>query len=364
VNGVIAHFVIGLVALFGLLNVVPILIYAERRICGFIQNRTGPNRVHLDWAIPIPMLSWPKGILQPLADAIKLATQEEIVPARADRFLFTLAPLLAMVPAASAFAFIPFGNRFGEWDLRVAPANVGVLGLLAVTSLGVYGIAFGGWASNSKYPLMGSVRSTAQLVSYAIAMEIAIVSILATAGSLDLQEIVRRQCEPLSIGDLTLGRETDAGQFRILPNWFVFKQPIAFLIFMVAAFAENNRLPFDLPEAEPELVAGYHTEYTGLKFALFFMGEYLAMVTMGGLAVTLFLGGWDGPGIDPHATSLAQALLSVFYFCVKLGAVLFFYIWVRWTLPRFRYDQLMRLGWRMLVPLGLANLVLTGVMLL
>jgi NADH-quinone oxidoreductase subunit H len=357
---VIGHLVMALVALAALLNVMPVLIYAERKICAWIQNRSGPNRVHLNLPIPVPMLSWPHGILQPLADAIKLATKEEIVPAKADKLLWYLGPLLAMLPSAAAFAFIPFGNSLGGWDMRVAPANVGILALLAVSSLSVYGIAVGGWASNSKFPLMGGIRATSQLISYEIAMGLALVSVIATGGTVDFQEFVRRQAEPLTFA----GMGFPIPGVLELPSWYVFKQPLAFLIFMIAAFAENNRLPFDLPEAEPELVGGYHTEYTGLKFACYMMGEYLAMVTMSSVGVTLFLGGWHGPGVDAHSTSILQGLLSAFYFSIKVGAVLFFYMWVRWTLPRFRYDQLMRIGWRILIPLGLVNLLLTGACLL
>jgi NADH-quinone oxidoreductase subunit H len=237
--------------------------------------------------------------------------------------------------------------------------------LLATSTLAVYGIAFGGWASNSKYPLMGAVRATAQMISYEIAMGLALVAVIASTGSVDLQQSVADQARPLfgtELGPL----------FSWIPNWHVFHQPVAFVLFLVAMFAENNRLPFDLAEAEPELGAGYHTEYTGLKFAMFFMGEYVAMIMMSGVCVTLFLGGWHMPGMPlmtggagflPAVDSIALAGLGVAVFFTKVMLVLCFYMWVRWTLPRFRYDQLMRLGWKMLIPVGLANLFVTGVML-
>ncbi|MBI3723493.1 NADH-quinone oxidoreductase subunit NuoH [bacterium] len=355
----------GGLVIFALLNVVPVLVWLERRISAYIQGRVGPNRVG------------PAGLLQPLADAVKLAFKEEIVPKDADRFLYYMAPVLAFFPAAAAFAFIPFGpeivrdatpegatSRIYELvcDLRVQPSTLGVLALLATSSLGVYGIAFGGWASNSKYPLMGAVRGAAQMISYEVAMGLALVAVIATVGSVDLQRFVSDQARPEGLRFLGV-------DVPFLPNWHVFHQPLAFLIFVCAMFAENNRLPFDLPEAEPELGAGYHAEYTGLKFAMFFMGEYLAMITMSALCVTLFLGGWSGPGLhlvghagtlDPAVVGVFEGALGVFWFSVKVMAVLCFYMWVRWTLPRFRYDQLMGLGWKGLIPAGLANLFLTA----
>ncbi len=230
---------------------------------------------------------------------------------------------------------------------RQAQLDVGILFVLAFTSLGVYGIAFGGWASNSKFPLLAALRSSAQMISYEVAMGLAVVAVVMTAGSVDLREIVMAQ---------------QPAWFGVIPQWFIFKQPIAALLFLVAAFAENNRLPFDLPEAESELVGGYHTEYSGMKFAMFFLGEYVAMITMSAVFVSLFLGGWGLPGlIDPAATSVGSALLSFAVFMTKVAAMLFFYLWVRWTLPRFRYDQLMKLGWKVLIPLALFNVLATGV---
>jgi NADH-quinone oxidoreductase subunit H len=352
-----------LIVIVAILQVVPLLIYLERKSCAYIQGRLGPNRVG------------PGGILQPLADAIKLAFKEEIIPKDCDRFLYLLAPFLAMLPVFCAYAFIPFGPQVETQagasviDLRVAPGTLGVLALFGVSSLGVYGVAFGGWASNSKYPLMGALRGSSQMISYAVAMELALVSIIATTGSVDLQQVVADQARPQGLRFFGV----DAW---FLPNWHVFHQPIAFMIFVIAMFAENNRLPFDLPEAEPELGAGYHSEYTGLKFAMFFLGEYVAMILMSSLCVTLFLGGWAGPGVSPRsvggpfdASTLpivagwGQGLLAVFWFTTKVMLVLCFYMWVRWSFPRFRYDQLMRLGWKTLVPIGLANLLLTGLVL-
>lgn len=343
-----------LIVIFVVLQIVPGLIYLERKISAYIQGRVGPNRVG------------PFGLLQPVADAVKLAFKEEIIPKDADRVLYLLAPFLAFLAPAAALAFIPFGptvdtgGSLGTIDLRVCSVDTGLLFLLAVTSLGVYGIAFGGWASNSKYPLMGAVRASSQMISYAVAAELALVSIIATTGSVDLQQIVLEQTKSLRF----MGQE-----IPLLPNWHIFHQPVAFLIFLVAMFAENNRLPFDLPEAEPELGAGYHAEYTGLKFAMFFLGEYVAMISMSAVCVTLFFGGWSGPGIslaNPSSAVVAgwiPAAIGVVWFLVKVMLVLCFYMWVRWTLPRFRYDQLMRLGWKMLIPVGLANLLLTGVVL-
>ncbi len=306
----------------GIMTLVPMLVLAERRISAVIQNRVGPNRVG------------PMGLLQPLADVIKLLFKEDLTPNRADRTLYFLGPFLAFAPAAIAFIAIPVGK-----DLQVADLSVGVLYVLAVTSLGVYGISFGGWASNSKYSLLGGIRSSAQIISYEIAMGLAIVSVLMIAGNIHLGEIVEWQAEH---------------------GWIIFYQPVAFVIFLVAAFAENNRLPFDMAECEAELVGGFHTEYSGMKFGMYFLGEYLAMIVMSSLLVTLFLGGWD-PVFFELPEGMAGTALSVLCFALKLLAVLFLYIWVRWTLPRFRYDQLMRLGWKTLVPLALLNIVLTGI---
>lgn len=358
------------------MNVVPLLIYLERKICAYIQGRLGPNRVNfsvgdvrylmpasMHGAVPewLARVKLVPGSLQPLADAIKLAFKEEIIPEKADKLLWHIAPVIGFIPVGTALAFIPFGGvfEFGPThllgievghhvvDLRVATANIGVLGLFAITSLAVYGIAVGGWGSGSKYPLMGAVRSASQMISYEIAMGLALVAAMATAASVDLQEFVIEQA-------------TSWYGF----GWLVFKQPLAAFVFLVAMFAENNRLPFDLPEAEPELVGGYHTEYTGLKFGLFFLGEYMAMIVMCSLFTTIFLGGWTFPGlIDPLGTGALNALLGVLVFGTKVFLLLCFQLWIRWTLPRFRYDQIMSLGWKVLVPLALGNLVVTAVVL-
>jgi NADH-quinone oxidoreductase subunit H len=353
--GLFITFLVALAVALALLQVVPVLVYAERKLSAFIQDREGPNRVHLSIkGIPI----MPKGLLQPLADAIKLMFKEDLVPTRADKFLFMLAPVVAVVPNAAAFCVIPFGDNWVieglglEINLQVCSANAGILVTLALSSLAVYALAFGGWAANSKYPLMGGIRATAQVISYEIALGLALISVLLTAGTLDLQQIVRDQSHSLF-------------------DWNVFSQPVAFIILFIAAFAENNRLPFDLPEAEPELVGGYHTEYSGLKFSMFFMGEYLAMVSMSAVVVTLFLGGWSLPlPWDSFESVLGAGSLSFFHgpltvlvFVAKMSLVLFFYIWVRWSIPRFRYDQLMDIGWKKLIPLALVNVAVTALVL-
>ncbi len=326
------------VAIFaGLMNVVPVLVYAERKISADIQDRIGPNRVG------------PWGILQPIADAIKFFFKEDIIPLNVDKVLYVLAPFFAFAPAAVAFAVIPVGNAVeigGQLvRLQVVDLNVGVLFIFAVGAMNVYGIAFGGWASNNKFSLLGGLRSSAQMISYEIPLGLALVSVIMTSGSVSLNDIVAEQTRTW---------------YGVIPKWNLFYQPVGFVIFLVAAFAETNRLPFDLPECEPELVGGYHTEYSSMKFALFFMGEYVAMVVMSSLLVTLFLGGWHVPGMDPHSYTWLSAALSLGVFAAKVGLVLFFFIWVRWTLPRFRYDQLMKLGWQGLVPLAMLNIMVTG----
>ena len=314
------------VAIFGaVMTLVPMLVLAERRICAWIQNRVGPNRVG------------PQGLLQPLADVLKLCFKQDLWPGGADRFLYPWAPMLAFVPPALAYAAIPVGR-----DLQIAHMGIGVLFAISATSLGVYGIALGGWASNSKFALLGGLRSSAQIISYEIAMGLSLVALLMVSGTVDLQAIVTSQKGILS--------------------WNVFYQPVAFVLFLVAAFAENNRLPFDLPECESELVGGYHTEYSSTRFATFFLGEYIAMVTMSSLLVTLFLGGWD-PGFFTLPDGIFGTALSVVVFSTKVLLVLFFYIWVRWTLPRFRYDQLMHLGWKALIPIGIINIAVTAIVI-
>jgi NADH-quinone oxidoreductase subunit H len=301
------------VILFGLLGVVSYLTFAERKIAGHIQARTGPNRVG------------PFGLLQPIADVLKLFFKEEFIPAGANKVVFHIAPMLAVIPALVTFSVIPIGPAFTVTDL-----NVGLLLFLAMSSIGVYSITLAGWSSNNKYALLGGLRSSAQMISYELAMGLSTVGVLLLAGSLSLVDIVH-------------------AQQRV---WFVVQQPLAFVIFVITAFAETNRAPFDLPEAEAELVAGFHTEYSSMKWGLFFLGEYANMITISSIAVTLFLGGWNGPW-------LPDGLKFLWYFA-KLGALIFFFMWVRWTFPRLRYDQLMHLGWKVLLPLALLNVVVTG----
>jgi len=310
-----------------------VMIYAERRVSAFMQDRVGPNRVG------------PKGVLQPIADGIKFLMKEDLVPEKVDKPIFILAPAILLIPALMTFAVIPFGspiNLFGrEIALQVADVNVGILYVLALTSISVYGIVLAGWSSNNKYSLLGGLRSSAQLISYELAMGLAVVSIILLAGSLRLNDIITDQ----------------QGSFL---SWNIFRQPLAFLIFLIAVYAETNRLPFDLSEAEQELVGGYHTEYSSMKFAMFFMAEYANMITAAALTVTLFFGGWDVPLLDEGSLGLFGALLSVLSFILKVAFFLFLFIWVRWTFPRFRYDQLMRLGWKVMLPLALFNIFLTG----
>lgn len=306
--------------LFILLTACAYMTLLERRLLGKFQVRYGPNRVG------------PFGLLQPLADGLKLVFKESFMPAHVDVIVYWLAPAISMVTALFVYAVIPFGPEvmlFGQRvPLRLADVNVGILLVLATSSVGVYGIILGGWSSNNKYSLLGSLRSGAQLISYELALGLAVISVVLTAGSLSLVSIVE-------------------AQRRV---WFVALQPLGFLIFLIAAVAETNRAPFDLPEAEQELIAGYQTEYGGFKFAMFYIGEYVAIVTMSALLTTLFWGGWWGP-----------VLPGPVWFVLKTLAFVFVFIWLRATLPRVRHDQLMALGWKVLIPLGLLNLVVTAV---
>ena len=305
------------IILNGMLGIVSYMIYAERKIAGHMQARTGPNRVG------------PLGLLQPIADVLKLFFKEEFMPAGASKVIFFIAPMMAVIPALVTFAVIPFGPGPA---LVGADVNVGLLIFLGMSSLGVYAITLGGWASNNKYALLGGLRSSAQMISYELAMGLSTIGVLLLAGSLSLVEIVQAQQKV----------------------WYVVLQPLAFIIFMITALAETNRAPFDLPEAEGELVAGFHTEYSSMKFGLFFLGEFMNVIAISCIAVTLFLGGWNGPG---------PASLGLLWFGLKLAVLLFFFIWIRWTYPRLRYDQLMNLGWKVLLPLSLANIVVTAVAL-
>ena len=330
-------------AIFSLLKIViavfavvlPMVAYsvmAERRISAWIQDRVGPNRVG------------PFGLLQPAADGIKFILKEDFTPAYARKVYFWLAPAVAMVPALLTLAVIPFGSKLGSQQAVIADLNVGILFTLGIVSLSVYGIVLAGYASNSKYPFLGGIRSGAQMISYEIAMGMSVIPVFMLVGDLNLSAVIEYQKNGM---------------------WLILKQPIAFVIFLVAAFAETNRLPFDMPEAESELVGGYHTEYSSMKFALFFLGEYAAMIAVSAMMVVLFLGGWTLPfaGLNETATSLGMGLLQVGIFIGKLLLFMGLFIWVRWMLPRFRYDQLMDIGWKRFVPLALANIVVTAIYL-
>ena len=324
------------IVLGALLTTVAYTVLVERKVAAAIQNRIGPNRV-----------GW-KGMLQPLADVLKLVTKEDIVPTNANSFLHDLAPVISIVVALTTFAVIPFGNRlvlFGqEIKLQIADVNIGILYVLALTSLGVYGVTLSGWSSNSKYSLLGGLRSSAQMISYELAMGLSLIGVIMIAGTLQLDKIV----------------EAQAGW-----RWNIVLQPVGFVLFVISAFAETNRLPFDLPEAEPELVGGYHTEYSGLKFGLFFLAEYANMVTASAIITTIYLGGWQVPFL--HNIGLSDtwvALIQVLGFCLKVCFLVLFFIIIRWTIPRFRYDQLMKLGWKVMLPLSILNLLATGIAIL
>jgi NADH-quinone oxidoreductase subunit H len=345
-----------IVALFGaatvafavVMGIVAYTVLAERKVLGWIQGRIGPNRVG------------PWGVLQPFADLLKFIFKEDLVPDKSTKFIYFLAPFIAVTCALIPMVVYPFGPAFNvdlsflpyglgddirQIPLYIADFDVALLFVLGVTSVGVYGIALAGWASNSKYSLMGGLRSSAQMISYELAMGASVLGVVMMAGSLSLNGII-------------------AAQTSYPTKWFIIPQFIGFIVFLIAAFAETNRVPFDLPEAETELVAGFHTEYSALKFALFFMAEYVNMFTVSVICVTLFLGGWYIPGLSYlfAVGSLPYALLSVGGFFLKIFAFLFLYIWIRGTLPRFRFDQLMNFGWKFLLPLAIANVIFTIVL--
>jgi NADH-quinone oxidoreductase subunit H len=306
----------------GVLGVLPIMIWGERKVAGHVQFRPGPNRVG------------PFGLLQPLADVVKLVFKEDVSPKLANHVLFFLAPVLALVPAFVVLTVIPIGP-----DFVVTDVNVGLLVFFAMSSLGVYAITLAGWAGNNKYGLMGALRSSAQMISYELAMGLSVIGVILLTGSLSLVDIVKAQ------DGLILG---------FLPRWFVFYQPVGFLAFVVTMLAETNRSPFDLPEAEGELVAGYHIEYSSMKFAAFFMGEYANMIAISCVCTALFLGGWHGPWLPP-------VWGGIVWFVLKVSILQVFFLFVRWTLPRLRFDQLMNLGWKVLLPLTLANALVTAI---
>ena len=320
---------------FVLLTGVAYSVLMERKVVGHMQNRWGPSRVG------------PFGIWQPLADGLKFIFKEDLTPPYVYKPLYLLAPIISVTMALTAISVIPFGPWISvggvHTPLQIADVNIGLLIVLGITGVGVYGIALAGWSSNSKYSLLGSLRASAQMVSYEIALGLSLIGVLILAGSFSLRDIVDAQ----------------AGTwFGFIPKWFIFKgQIVAFFIYIIAAYAETNRIPFDLAEAETELVAGYHTEYSSMKFAMFFMAEYANMITVACLASVLFLGGWSGPVFGPP---ILQSLLPVLWFLLRVVVFIFIYIWVRGTLPRFRYDQLMAFGWKFLLPLAIANIIVTA----
>ncbi len=308
------------------------MVWLERKVCAYIQDREGPNRVGFE------------GVLQPFADVIKLLFKEQLKPKAADTVLFALAPIISTTAAFAAFSVIPFGTEttlFGLLDrpipLEITDVNVAVLVIFAITSMGIYGIVLAGWSSNSKYSLLGGLRSAAQMISYELSYGLAMAAVIMMAGSLSLREIVMNQ---------------SGYWFHVIPRWYIIPQFLGFLIYMTAGVAETNRAPFDFPEAEQELVAGYHTEYSSMSFAMFFLAEYINMVTVSAVATDLYLGGWHGPWLPES--------LGWIWFLLKVAAILFFYVWMRWTLPRYRYDQLMAFGWKVLLPLSVINLLVSA----
>jgi NADH-quinone oxidoreductase subunit H len=332
----VAQIILTLFVFFMLLNSAAIMVYVERKVAAFLQQRLGPYLVG------------PKGLLQPLADVVKLMFKEELRPRAADALLFALAPIISATCAFAAFAVVPFGAKttlFGLLPeglrLQVADVNVAILVVFAIASMSVYGIVLAGWSANSKYSLLGGLRSSAQMISYELSYGLALASVLLVGNSLSLTEIVNAQ---------------DGTWLGFIPRWFIFIQPFAFLIYLTAGIAETNRAPFDFPEAEQELVAGYHTEYSSMSFAMFFLAEYINMVTVSAVATDLFLGGWHGPFLPEW--------LGWIWFLVKVAAILFFYVWMRWTLPRYRYDQLMLFGWKVLLPAAVLNLLATAAVVL
>jgi NADH-quinone oxidoreductase subunit H len=330
------------------LAIMPMVAYAvlaERKISAYIQDRVGPNRTAPPWIAAIPIIGPALiriGIFQPLADGLKFILKEDYTPLTVRKAYFWLAPAIAMVPALLTIAVIPFGSNLNGEKMVIADLNVGILYTFGIVSLGVYGIVLGGYASNSKYPFLGGIRSSAQMISYEIAMGMSVIPLFLIVGDLNLSQVILHQAQH---------------------GWLILYAPVSFVIFLISAFAETNRLPFDMPESESELVGGYHTEYSSMKFALFFLGEYANMIASSAMMVTLFLGGWTLPGISEPASSLGAGVLHIAIFIAKMLFFMVIFIWVRWMFPRFRYDQLMDLGWRRFIPLALANILVTAVVL-
>jgi len=342
---IIVSIIKSIAVVFILLTAVAYSVWLERKVSAHIQNRWGPTRVG------------PFGLLQPVADGLKFIFKEDLTQPHVYKPLYIAAPIIAVMFAITSISVVPFGNwvnmpaihiagrTLGPIDtpLQVTDLNIGLLVILGITSMGVYGVALAGWSSNSKYSLLGGLRASAQMISYEVSLGLSLVGVLIMAGSLSLRDIVNAQ----------------GGVFwHFIPRWNIFHgQTLAFFIYLISAYAETNRTPFDLPEAESELVAGYHTEYSAMKFAMFFMAEYANMVTVSCVATLLFLGGWHGPIFGP---AILRMLLPVMWFCLKVFFFMFLFVWVRWTLPRFRYDQLMAFGWKVLLPLAIANIVYTA----
>jgi NADH-quinone oxidoreductase subunit H len=374
-TGILIELLLALIKAVGLvfviiLPMVSYTVYAERRVSAMIQDRLGPNRVG------------PMGLFQPIADAVKLLLKEDFTPASVNKFYYWLAPACAMAPSLMALAVIPFGSNLFGVPMVVANVDIGVLWVFAVSSLGVYGIVLAGWSSNSKYPFLGGIRSSSQMISYELSLGLSVIPIFLICGTLNLPDIVKYQIEngwlisPIWLKGISL----TGINFSLLASSIfsvnaliklILWVPlfISFVVFMVSMFAETNRLPFDLPESETELVGGYHTEYSSMKFALFFLGEYAAMITGSAVIVTLFFGAWhipflpNDPSQFPWLGDLILGLIHIAAFFIKVAILLFFFIWVRWTFPRFRYDQLMRLGWYFFFEIALANILLVALIL-
>src|SRR5580692_1615555 len=322
-------------------------VLAERKISAWIQDRVGPNRCAPPFVKYIPVLGpllTRMGMFQPLADGLKFMFKEDFTPAGVRKIYFFLAPAVAVIPAMLTVAVIPFGSQIGSQKMVICDLNVGILYTFGIVSMGVYGIVLAGYAANSKYPFFGGIRSSAQMISYEISMGMSVIPVFLLAGNLNLSTVISWQAQH---------------------GWLVIYAPLSFVIFLIAGFAETNRLPFDLPEAETELVGGYHTEYSSMKFALFFLAEYSNMVATTGMMVTLFFGGWTLPfwGLNQPAHSIGIGIVQILIFLVKMAALMTLFIWVRWMFPRFRYDQLMDLGWRRFVPLALVNILVTAIVL-